>query len=137
MPLDGESPNNGRLLGRPLSFGDANKSLKFIGVLPVVDVPPFRPLDDAKGEMQIILEYPLGPLRRAGSPGLGDTSAPLGKLATSEKKNDVLTVGVLGVRGAFRAPRGVLSIEPKPPGENKPFAVGDCSQASTSKSAGV
>lgn len=66
---------------------------------------------------------------------MGDiTSAPLGRLATSEKKKDVLTVGVRGVRGAFRAPRGVFNIEPKPPGENKPLAVGDCNQARTANS---
>lgn len=53
--------------------------------------------------------------------------SPVGKLATSEKKKDVLTVGVLGVRG----PPGVFSSAPYPPGENSPFAVGDCNQAST------
>jgi hypothetical protein len=57
----------------------------------------------------------------------------LGKLATSEKKNEVVFVGVLGVRGAVPA-RGVFIADPKPkppPGENSPFAVGDCSHAST------
>ena len=73
---------------------------------------------DANGEMQIIL-FPVEAL--AGVCGC------FGKLATSEKKKDVLTVGV-GVVCCLGL--GVFNIEPKP-GENKPLAVGDCSQAST------
>jgi hypothetical protein len=50
-----------------------------------------------------------------------------GKLATSEKKNEVLTVGVRGVLD----PAGVFMTEFRPPGLKRPFAVGDCSHAST------
>ncbi len=58
---------------------------------------------------------------------LGEANSPLrGREATSEKKNEVC-VGVRGVRGA----RGVFKADPSPPGENKPFEEGDCSQAST------
>lgn len=56
---------------------------------------------------------------------LGVCGSPLcfGRLATSEKKKDVLTVGVrLGV--CFVEQFGVLSMEPKP-GLKSPFAVGD------------
>jgi hypothetical protein len=43
----------------------------------------------------------------------------------------VLTVGVLGVRGP--TPLGVFNIDAKPPGEKRPFAVGDCNQERTEK----
>ena len=56
---------------------------------------------------------------------LGVASPARGKLATSEKKKLVLTVGVPGVRA------GVFITEPYPPGENIPLAVGDCSHAKT------
>jgi hypothetical protein len=94
-------------------------------------------LDDSNGEMQIMLEYtPCGPLVRlpaAPSPFGDGNSVFRGKLSTSEKKNEVPMVGVRGVRGAVGAPRGVFEAEPKkpPPGEKSPFAVGDCSHAST------
>mmetsp|Transcript_29453 Transcript_29453/g.45343 ORF Transcript_29453/g.45343 Transcript_29453/m.45343 type:complete len:94 (-) Transcript_29453:1310-1591(-) len=80
--------------------------------------------------MQMMFEYPLcePPLLPPSPPGFGETSPLRGKPATSEKKKDVLTVGVLGVRGP---PRGVFIIDPKPPGENRPFAVGDCNHART------
>lgn len=85
-------------------------------------------LEDANGEMQIMFEYPRPP-RFPFSPGLGEMVQSLrGSPATSEKKNEVLTVVVLGVCGA---PFGVFNIDANPPGENKPFAVGDCSQART------
>ena len=88
---------------------------------------PLR-LDDASGDMHIVLEYtPCGPPRFAAllSP-LGDANSFRGKLATSEKKKDVLIVGVCGVRGAASPPRGVFKSDPKPPpGEKSPLAVGD------------
>lgn len=77
-----------------------------------------------------MLDIPLVPPRFVSAPGLGEVSVLLGNPATSEKKNEVLTVGVLGVLGA---PLGVFSMEPNPPGEKRPFAVGDCSQARTRK----
>ena len=83
--------------------------------------------DEASGEIQIIFDTPLDPPRFDSPPGLGEASLP-GNPATSEKKNDVLTLGVLGVLGA---PRGVFNIEPRPPGEKRPFAVGDCNHART------
>jgi hypothetical protein len=64
------------------------------------------------------------------TPGFGEVSALPGSPATSEKKNEVLTVGVRGVLGI---PLGVLSMEPKPPGEKRPLAVGDCNHARTVK----
>lgn len=71
----------------------------------------------AKGEIEIM----------PGRLFLGDANSPFrGREATSEKKNEVC-VGVRGVRGA----RGVFKAEPNPPGENKPFDEGDCSQART------
>ena len=75
----------------------------------------------------MILLAPRDPFFLASPPAFGDVSFP-GNPATSEKKNEVLTVGVRGVRGA---PFGVL--RPKPPGEKRPFAVGDCSHARTTK----
>jgi len=94
-------------------------------------------LYDDKGEIQIILLLPRPlPLRfstsefAAVAPGFGDAhSPPLGKPATSEKKNDVLKVGVCGAFGT--PPRGVFNIDPRPPGEKRPFAVGECNQANT------
>lgn len=93
--------------------------------------------------MQIILEYtPCGPLTpprlpAAPSPFGDGNSVFRGKLATSEKKKEVLMVGVRGVRGAVCAPPGVFNAEPKPPpGEKNPFAVGDWSQASTKSNHG-
>mmetsp|Transcript_12470 Transcript_12470/g.35710 ORF Transcript_12470/g.35710 Transcript_12470/m.35710 type:complete len:86 (-) Transcript_12470:1118-1375(-) len=77
--------------------------------------------------MHIIFDTPRDPPLFESPPGLGEVSLP-GNPATSEKKNDVLTVGVLGVLGA---PLGVFNIEPKPPGEKRPFAVGDCNHART------
>jgi hypothetical protein len=91
-----------------LSFGEANTSFKFIGVF-TVEVPG-RALEDASGEMQIMLEIPFC-ARLAPSPLGVKLSLPRGRLATSEKKNDVLTVGVLGVRGAPTA-WGVFKMEP-------------------------
>lgn len=78
----------------------------------------------------MMLDIPLDPPRFVSAPGFGDVSVLCGKPATSEKKKEVLTVGVLGVRGATR---GVLRTElkPPPPGEKRPFAVGDCNQART------
>ena len=65
----------------------------------------------------------------AAAPGFGEVhSPPRGKPATSEKKNDVLNVGVLG---AFIPALGVFSIDPIPPGENSSFVVGECNQANT------
>ena len=72
----------------------------------------------------MILLYVRPPFFDVSAPAFGETSPLRGKPATSEKKNDVLTVGVLGVLGT-PAPRGVFIIEPSPPGENKPLAVGD------------
>lgn len=66
----------------------------------------------------------------AAAPGFGEVhSPPRGKPATSEKKKEVLKVGVLGVLviPAF----GVFNIDPIPPGENSSFPVGECNQANT------
>jgi hypothetical protein len=111
--------------GRALSFsrGEAKKSIKFIGV-DAAGVP-VRFLDEASGEIQMILEIPpFCDFLSSFSAAFGESWR--GKLATSEKKKDVLTVGVLGVRAA-----GVFITEPSAPGENNPCAVGDCSHAST------
>lgn len=97
------------------SRGDAKKSLKFIGVLEADVAVRFR--DDANGEIQIMLEIPLFCDFLSFSVGLGDSCSFLGRLATSEKKKEVLTVGVLGVRAP---PAGVFITEPRPPGENNP-----------------
>lgn len=78
--------------------------------------------------MQIMLDIPRESPFFDSTPGFGEVSALPGSPATSEKKNEVLTVGVLGVLGI---PLGVFSIELKPPGEKRPFAVGDCNHAST------
>lgn len=110
MGLDGVSFNMGTPLGfLSLSFGDANTSFKFTGVFVLVFVPLLA-LDDANGEMQMIFEMPFCARLLALSPcpfGV-KLSLPRGRLATSEKKKDVLTVGVLGVRGAC----GVFMIDP-------------------------
>jgi hypothetical protein len=85
-----------------------------------------RRLDDARGEMEIMLFMPPPPPPPPRL-DLGEANSPLrGKDATSEKKNEVC----VGVRGVLA--RGVLSADPNPPpGENKPLAVGDCNQAKT------
>lgn len=93
-----------------------------------LEFAPFFDFDDASGEMQMMFDIPLPPFRFVSAPGFGDGSKLWGRPATSEKKKEVLTVGVLGVRGATR---GVFRADEKPPGEKRPFAVGDCSQAST------
>lgn len=80
--------------------------------------------------MQMIFDMPRESPFFDSTPGFGEVSALPGSPATSEKKNEVLTVGVLGVLGI---PLGVFSIEPKPPGENRPFAVGDCNHARTAR----
>lgn len=91
------------------------------------DEPPLA-LDEASGEIHIILERPFFPVR--GVAVIVDeapaASSPRGRLATSEKKNDVHMVGVRGVRGT---PPGVLSMDAYPPGLNNP--VGDCNHANT------
>lgn len=85
--------------------------------------------------MQIMLLLPrpfaLGfPLSEATAAGFGDAhSPPLGKPATSEKKNEVVNVGVFGV--LVSPPRGVFNIDPRPPGEKSSFVVGDCNHAKT------
>ena len=89
---------------------------------------PFFDFDEARGEIQIMFDMPLDPPRFVSAPGLGEVSVLCGKPATSEKKKEVLTTGVLGVRGATL---GVLRTELNPPGEKRPFAVGDCNQART------
>lgn len=54
-----------------------------------------------------MLDMPAAPACLSAAPGLGEANSPFrGRLATSEKKNDVLTVGVLGVLGPPK-PRGV------------------------------
>eukprot|EP00977_Amphora_coffeiformis_P009991 scaffold2335_cov175-Amphora_coffeaeformis.AAC.18 len=111
-------------IDRALSRGDAKKSLKFIGVEAAGVEVRFR--DEANGEIQIILEIPLFCDFLSFSSGFGESCSFLGRLATSEKKNDVVTVGVRGVLTA-----GVFVTEPSPPGEKRPCAVGDCNQAST------
>jgi len=92
---------------------------------------PFRFLEEAKGEMQMILDMPfLGLLTASASLRLG-VSPVRGKPATSEKKKDELTIGEPGVRGTI-GPFGVFMIEFKPPpGEKSPLAVGDCNQFKT------
>ena len=86
---------------------------------------PCRCLVDAKGDMQMMLDNPfLGLLPGSASPCLG-VSPLRTKLATSEKKKDVLTVGVPGVRGTS-GPLGVFMMEFRPPpGEKSPLPVGD------------
>lgn len=104
-----------------------------MGVL-VVDP---RTLAEANGEIQIMLEIPWEAERREPSltgvspppPLRGVRSLPRGRVATSVKKKLVLTVGVPGVRGIPVC--GVFTIEPYPPGEKNPLAVGDCNHAST------
>jgi hypothetical protein len=94
-------------------------------------------LNDDKGEIQIILLLPRPfPLRLSlsematAAPDFGEAhSPPLGRPATSEKKKDVLNVGVGGALSI--PPRGVFSIDPKPPGEKRSFDVGECNHAST------
>lgn len=87
--------------------------------------------------MQIMLLLPRPfPLRLSPSeapfaaPDLGErNSPPRGNPATSEKKKDVLNVGV---GGSFEtAPLGVFNMDPKPPGENILFTDGDWSHANT------
>ena len=85
--------------------------------------------DDARGEMQMMLDTPRVPPFFDSDPGFGDVSPP-GSPATSEKKKEVLTLGVLGVLGA---PLGVFRMEPKPPGEKSPFAEGDCNHERTAR----
>lgn len=64
-------------------------------------------LDEANGEIQIILDIPEAPDGLGAVPGFGEANSPFrGRLATSEKKKDVLTVGVRGVLGPPN-PRGV------------------------------
>jgi hypothetical protein len=111
LGLDGVPFNMGKLLGFfSFSFGDANTSFKFTGVFVLVFVPLLA-LDDANGEMQMIFEIPFCARLLALSPFGVKLSLPRGRLATSEKKKDVLTVGVLGVRGAPAA-CGVFMIDP-------------------------
>ena len=63
--------------------------------------------DEANGEIQIMLDMPGAPACLNAAPGFGEANSPFrGRLATSEKKNEVLTVGVLGVLGPPK-PRGV------------------------------
>mmetsp|Transcript_8178 Transcript_8178/g.9516 ORF Transcript_8178/g.9516 Transcript_8178/m.9516 type:complete len:113 (+) Transcript_8178:1584-1922(+) len=65
---------------------------------------------------------------------IGDAqSPPRGKPATSEKKKDVLNVGVWGflTNEPVTPARGVFNMDPNPPGENSPFAVGECNHANT------
>lgn len=124
------------------SAGDEKISLKLILAGDCnddgcgVDVPFLCPRAPCKtGEMQMLplpvprfarmWLWPPLPLLFA----FGDESPPRGNDATSEKKKDVLTVGVRGVR--VSAPLGVLSIDPNPPGENRPFEFGECNHAST------
>jgi hypothetical protein len=113
------SLRSGKLLALLFSCGDENISFKLAG-----GVAPVRAFEDDRGEMQMMLEM-LFRLDADSSRAAG--VSPLVKLATSEKKNDVLTVGVRGVRG----PPGVFSNVPYPPGEKRPFAVGDCNHANT------
>ena len=101
---DGVSLSMGRLL--ILVRGEAKTSLKLSGAADF--------LLEERGEMQIMF-----PLRLVGVVVLSPC-----RLATSEKKKDVLTVGVRG--GAC----GVLAMELLP-GENSSFALGDCNHAST------
>lgn len=93
-----------------------------------LELTPFFDLEEARGEIQIIFDTPRPPPRFVSPPGFGEVSVLCGKPATSEKKNEVLTVGVLGVRGATL---GVLRTEENPPGEKRPLAVGDCNHART------
>lgn len=85
-----------------------------------------RTVDDM-GEMQMLLR-PVPDL--ASPPDLGDDDiSPRGRAAASEKKKDVLTDGVRGVRG--KPALGVFSMDPKPPGEKRPFELGEWSHART------
>jgi hypothetical protein len=70
--------------------------------------------------MEIMLDTPL-----LAASLLGEANSPFrGKEATSEKKKEVLMVGVLGVLGS--PPRGVFKTDPKPPpGEKSPLEDGD------------
>lgn len=97
-----------------------------MGVLVALAVPRLRL--EAKGEMQIMLERPFLGLLSVLSSRLG--VSPRARPATSEKKKDVLTLGVPGVRG-IKGPLGVFMMEFSPPGENNPLAVGDCNQFNT------
>ena len=119
--FEGVSLNKG--IDLSLSRGDAKKSLKFIGVEAAGVEVRFR--DEANGEIQMMLEIPLFCDFLSFSSGFGESCSFLGRLATSEKKNDVVTVGVRGPAA------GVFVTEPSPPGENRPCAVGDCNHAST------
>lgn len=56
-----------------------------------------RFFDEASGEMQIMFEIPPFCDFFSSSVGLGDSCSFRGSEATSEKKKDVLTVGVRGV----------------------------------------